>query len=160
MNSPCVGSFCHHQRGTPCQRGIRSFGAASQTCFSLVEAADSSTIQLCVLNWVTSSKLLPPPHLVWAPSHLSVTDNNLAGPSRNAHFSHHLHYPPPPPTPPPAPLFLPPGNSHWDAGCLEKKNSERITLSFIHKRSRGIPANFLLYCDGSGVEEPKDFKEF
>lgn len=111
------------------------------------------------LNWATSSKLLPPPHLVWAPSRLSVTDNNLTGPSRNAHFSHHLHYPPHP-TPPPAPPFLPPGNSHWDAGYLEKKNSERITLSFIHRRSRGIPANFLLYCDGSGVEEPKDFKEF
>lgn len=99
MNSPRVGSSCHHQRRTLRQRGIRSCGATSQTCFSLVEAADSATIQLCVLNWVTSSTLLPPPHLVWAPSRLSVTDNNLAGPSRNAHFSHHLHYPPPIPQP-------------------------------------------------------------
>lgn len=65
-----------------------------------------------------------------------------------------------PRTPPPAPLFLPPGNSHWDVGYLEKKNSERITLSFIHKPSRDIRANFLLYCDGSDIEEPKDFKEF
>lgn len=124
MNSPCVGSFCHHQRG------IRSFGAASQTCFSLVEAADSSTIQLCVLNWVTSSKLLPPPHLVWAPSRLSVTDNNLAGPSRNAHFSHHLHYPPPtahatPGSPFPASRKLPLGR--WMFG-KEKQRKNHIEL--------------------------------
>lgn len=106
MNSPWVGLFFHHQRRAQCQRGIRSCGAASQRCFSLVEAADSSHIQLCVLNWVTSSKLLPPPHLVWAPSRLSVTDNNLTGPSRNAHFSHHLH----PPTPTPAPAHATPGS--------------------------------------------------
>lgn len=59
--------------------------AHTSSCVSWTRSNPQNHLLLLLL-------LLPPPaHLVRAPSLLSVTDNNLTRPRRNARFSRHLH---------------------------------------------------------------------